>query len=769
MASLRESQETMAVQLDGRKGGQPAPRVGKPLHKELHPMTNWVYDVFLWTFSILVDLFFREVHPRGSWKIPRRGPIIFVAAPHANQFVDPLVLMRTLRVEAHRRVAFLIAEKSIRRKFIGWFSRHVGAVPVGRALDMVKPATGNVYLPNIDEILHIRGHGTNFESKEYQIGGLIVLPSVKGTAASAEIAEIIGPEELRLKKPFKSAVALRQLTGRDDVSEDGQFQNREQKGPVASYEGTRFKLAPKVDQSQVYDAVFDRLSAGGAVGIFPEGGSHDRTELLPLKAGVAIMALGALAAAPDSGLKIIPCGMNYFHAHKFRSRAVIEFGNPVEVPPELVEMYKRGERREAVSHLLETVYQALVAVTVTSPDYDTLMLIQAARRLYNPTGKKLPLPMVVELNRRLVKGYTHYKDDPRIVSLKKSVTDYNRQLKYLNLRDHQVEYAKLSIIKVLMLLIGRIIKLAGLSVGVLPGLILFAPVFVAAKVISIKKSREALAASTVKIQARDVIATWKLLVALAFAPVLYTFYTVLLVVWTYKNRVYGLVPESVSLWIIPMIGYTVFPTITFAALRFGEVGMDIAKSLRPLFLCLNPSSSNSLYKLQATRERLSAEVTDLINTLGPEMFPDFDAARIVADPFRDGAVTPRTSTPTTPTSETPQRRRDSHVSIASEAAESRSEGLPRNDSFHNIGNIGIFATRPSSRNRSRSSSAGGGFGSSGFPIKGFSTLDGKGGFEEVTQKIRGAMKERGERRRRGKSEDLMSEGEHTDAEDRKRL
>lgn len=48
-------------------------------------MTNWVYDVFLWTFSILVDLFFREVHPRGSWKIPRRGPIIFVAAPHANQ------------------------------------------------------------------------------------------------------------------------------------------------------------------------------------------------------------------------------------------------------------------------------------------------------------------------------------------------------------------------------------------------------------------------------------------------------------------------------------------------------------------------------------------------------------------------------------------------------------------------------------------------------------------------------------------------------------
>lgn len=86
------------------------------------------------------------------------------------------------------------------------------------------------------------------------------------------------------------------------------------------------------------------------------------------------MALGALAANPSSGLKIVPVGMNYFHAHKFRSRAVIEFGTPVEVSQELIELYKKGERREAVGKLLENVYNALVAVTVTAPDYDTLMV-----------------------------------------------------------------------------------------------------------------------------------------------------------------------------------------------------------------------------------------------------------------------------------------------------------------------------------------------------------------------------------------------------------
>ena len=52
------------------------------------PLIGWLYDLVLWSFSVLIDLFFREVHPRGSWKIPRRGPIIIVAAPHANQVMS---------------------------------------------------------------------------------------------------------------------------------------------------------------------------------------------------------------------------------------------------------------------------------------------------------------------------------------------------------------------------------------------------------------------------------------------------------------------------------------------------------------------------------------------------------------------------------------------------------------------------------------------------------------------------------------------------------
>ena len=54
-------------------------------HKGNQRLVPGLYDLVVWLLSLLIDLFFREVHPRGAWKIPRKGPIIFVAAPHANQ------------------------------------------------------------------------------------------------------------------------------------------------------------------------------------------------------------------------------------------------------------------------------------------------------------------------------------------------------------------------------------------------------------------------------------------------------------------------------------------------------------------------------------------------------------------------------------------------------------------------------------------------------------------------------------------------------------
>jgi hypothetical protein len=95
-----------------------------------------------------------------------------------------------------------------------------------------------------------------------------------------------------------------------------------------------------------------------------------------LIAGVTLMALGAMAKYPGLDVKIVPVGLNYFHAHRFRSRAVIEFGTPLTISPRDVEMFQNGgvEKRQACGKLLNYIYDGLKSVTLNAETYETLMV-----------------------------------------------------------------------------------------------------------------------------------------------------------------------------------------------------------------------------------------------------------------------------------------------------------------------------------------------------------------------------------------------------------
>lgn len=175
------------------------------------------------------------------------------------------------------------------------------------------------------------------------------------------VQEVISDTELLLVKPFKSDVALSLL---ESIDENGEPK------------GSQYTITPYVDQSQMFKSVVQRLSKDQAVGIFPEGGSHDRSELLPLKVGVAVMALETLSKFPGVKLMIIPAGLHYFHSDTFRSRSVIEYGKPIEVPLELVDQYNMGgaEKRKAIGLLLDTIHIRLNALTLHASDFDSLMV-----------------------------------------------------------------------------------------------------------------------------------------------------------------------------------------------------------------------------------------------------------------------------------------------------------------------------------------------------------------------------------------------------------
>lgn len=563
---------------------------------EYKPFTRfqlWVYDLVLWMFTVIFDCFFREIRPRGAFRLPKLGPVIFVAAPHANQFVDPIILMNQVRREAQRRISFLIATKSYKHSVIGPLSRMQLSIPVSRAQDTLVPGTGKITINFDTDGLHVFGKGTKF-TEECMVRGLVALPKSLG---ASEIAEIVSDTELILKKEFKKSDKIVELLTK----------------------GTPFKVADKIDQKQVYNFVFNHLSNDGCIGIFPEGGSHDRTDLLPLKAGVAIMALGAMSNDPNCNVKIVPCGMNYFNAHKFRSRAVIEFGHPIEISRDLVTKYNDPEtNRDAVKELLDTVTTGLRAVTVTCEDYETLMMVQAGRRLYAGNfAQYLPLPMVVEMNRRLVLGYQTFKDRKEMQALKEKILRYNQFLKLMNLPDHHVEDCdETHKLNLLPIFVWRIIRLIFFFVLALPGAVLFSPVFILSKYVSMRKKQTALANSTVKIKANDVVATWKILISMGAAPLLYSFYASL-GTWYCKHHNYLSSFGLVSMWFVL---YLLGVMVTYSALITGEQGVDLMKSIRPLYLSI--FSGSSITELKQLRKELSEDITEVVNTYGIELFPD---------------------------------------------------------------------------------------------------------------------------------------------------
>jgi glycerol-3-phosphate O-acyltransferase/dihydroxyacetone phosphate acyltransferase len=193
-------------------------------------------------------------------------------------------------------------------------------------------------------------------------------------------------------------------------------------------------------------------------------------------------------------------------------------------------------------------------------------------------------------------------------------------------------------------------QLLTLGVATLPSLALFWPIFITTRIISTRKQRAALANSVVKLKGRDVVSTWKILVAMGLAPMLYTWYTFVVTVWLHHCRHSGYyaslapwsiradtyVSDSISLQVFFVAFFGLLIVISFAGLRFGEIGVDIVKSLRPLLIILRgPSSGNALKGIRAERQRLAARVVEVIHTFGAEIFHEFEG--------EDGADTVRFS------------------------------------------------------------------------------------------------------------------------------
>ncbi|MEK7867080.1 MAG: lysophospholipid acyltransferase family protein [Planctomycetota bacterium] len=184
-----------------------------------------------------------------------------------------------------------------------------------------------------------------------------------------------------------------------------------------------------LDNSAAFDALFGVLEEGRAVGIFPEGISHDEAQLARLKTGAARIALGSKGRRPEAPLRVVPCGLTYIHRRHFRSRVLVQYGPPIDVPV-------GGVAPEAVQALTEEIERGLRALTINAPDWDTLRLLDGVRRLYQPP--RIPLAHRVELARRFATVYEKVKGEPEIAAIAARVQRYLDRLEDAGFTDHEL-------------------------------------------------------------------------------------------------------------------------------------------------------------------------------------------------------------------------------------------------------------------------------------------------------------------------------------------
>lgn len=166
-----------------------------------------------------------------------------------------------------------------------------------------------------------------------------------------------------------------------------------------------------VDNTEMFETMYAVLAAGRATGIFPEGVSHDRSELSPLKTGAARMAFGVKGKHPDTRVYLIPTGLVYFDRNRFRSNVLIQFGAPIEIDEPRMELQAR-DGEGAVRDLTELIDARLRALTINAEDWQQVWVLDGVRRLYQPEGATLEDRARVA--RRFHLAYPLVKDRPEV-------------------------------------------------------------------------------------------------------------------------------------------------------------------------------------------------------------------------------------------------------------------------------------------------------------------------------------------------------------------
>ena len=187
-----------------------------------------------------------------------------------------------------------------------------------------------------------------------------------------------------------------------------------------------------------FDLCYEKLAENEAIMILAEGNTIQEKRLRPIQKGTARIAFGALGKDEALDIKIVPVGVNYTYADKFRSHVMFEFGEPISIQ-EYKEAYKDHPTKAVrlLTDELEKRLQKHVIIIEKKEDEDlTEKLFTIIRNNYNEPF----FPVVSRDNRKLnnekkIAGIINKMKASEKSKLEKKVDEYLKELKQYNLED----------------------------------------------------------------------------------------------------------------------------------------------------------------------------------------------------------------------------------------------------------------------------------------------------------------------------------------------
>lgn len=170
------------------------------------------------------------------------------------------------------------------------------------------------------------------------------------------------------------------------------------------------------------------LAQGGALGIFPEGKTHDAPRVEMVRSGAARIAMQA-AVAGVTGLKVVPLGINYQDKERFRSAVWVRVGEPIDATAWLAK--HGGDERHAMRALTRELDLQLKDLAIHFNEEKWAELLPDVETLLPPGSEAAGHPAVALRQRKRIAdamNYFYAADPPRSERVAQEIARHRQQL-----------------------------------------------------------------------------------------------------------------------------------------------------------------------------------------------------------------------------------------------------------------------------------------------------------------------------------------------------